>query len=521
MYLSDSSDNEYYDDLLETAEQGMSKSLLPDELYMPGHRSRGWIKCFISSTGPETFRLYLEGKKRVRFLLSAKKFPNDPNIYISTSEDFPMLDYPLKNSYIGYIEKQKDNSHLVFLTHCRLCDYTLSKPSCGRGEDIKEVIARIQYNLRYYRELSLYFRVVYVSLPGLYQSGNRKIWCPRAFELLKNNKNKNKNKKKSYNNIINNNNDYDFDLNDLNSCIKNYYDGKINIESVLPEWNDSLGGLIVRFQGNRILSASAKNFLLSPSIPSATLSTNSSNIPYKYGNVINSDHKPSLIRSFSDEDLSNTNTNESTNIDTEPLSPSPNTLKNSTYALIETQTPLTKKKLIMEKLSSQIINSNNSNTSSAPIPIDRHSRTESIDSLSGSLTTNYDIQSFSPSSASPILSNFKEFKEICISSNSSVSSSSSISSSISGLPKNKQPIQLDPSQPIFQFGKITSNRYALDFRFPLSPIQAFGIALSSFNDDLSREQKLNGNNNSSNNNNSVSSQSFSSSDLYKVLNCQY
>ncbi len=31
-----------------------------------------------------------------------------------------------------------------------------------------------------------------------------------------------------------------------------------------------------------------------------------------------------------------------------------------------------------------------------------------------------------------------------------------------------------------QFGKSTQTRYSLDFKFPLSPLQAFGIALSAF-----------------------------------------
>ena len=32
---------------------------------------------------------------------------------------------------------------------------------------------------------------------------------------------------------------------------------------------------------------------------------------------------------------------------------------------------------------------------------------------------------------------------------------------------------------ILQFGKSTTNKFVLDFKYPLSPIQAFGIALSS------------------------------------------
>jgi hypothetical protein len=34
---------------------------------------------------------------------------------------------------------------------------------------------------------------------------------------------------------------------------------------------------------------------------------------------------------------------------------------------------------------------------------------------------------------------------------------------------------------VLQFGKTRRKRYALDFRHPISPLQAFGICLSLFN----------------------------------------
>ena len=38
--------------------------------------------------------------------------------------------------------------------------------------------------------------------------------------------------------------------------------------------------------------------------------------------------------------------------------------------------------------------------------------------------------------------------------------------------------------PLMRFGKVTDDRYSLDYRYPLSPIQALCIALSSFSDKL-------------------------------------
>ena len=45
--------------------------------------------------------------------------------------------------------------------------------------------------------------------------------------------------------------------------------------------------------------------------------------------------------------------------------------------------------------------------------------------------------------------------------------------------KNFQLIAKDGNT-VMQFGKIDQNIFNLDFSFPLSPLQAFGIALSSF-----------------------------------------
>lgn len=40
---------------------------------------------------------------------------------------------------------------------------------------------------------------------------------------------------------------------------------------------------------------------------------------------------------------------------------------------------------------------------------------------------------------------------------------------------------------ILQFGKVDENRFTLDFQYPLSPIQAFCIALSAFDKKLACE----------------------------------
>lgn len=46
---------------------------------------------------------------------------------------------------------------------------------------------------------------------------------------------------------------------------------------------------------------------------------------------------------------------------------------------------------------------------------------------------------------------------------------------------------LDEEQVIMQFGRVDKDTFTCDFRYPLSPIQAFAIALSSFDSRFARE----------------------------------
>lgn len=40
----------------EIVEMGKSKELISDELYMPIHISRDWVRCYVTTTQPENFR---------------------------------------------------------------------------------------------------------------------------------------------------------------------------------------------------------------------------------------------------------------------------------------------------------------------------------------------------------------------------------------------------------------------------------------------------------------------------------
>jgi hypothetical protein len=244
----------------EILELGMSNEMLSDELYLPSHPSRDWIRCYISSTGPGTYRMYLEGKRRVRFLMSAKQFSTGATFLISSNEDFPILEMIPKVGYIARLEKQKDLSYLLCLNYCHLCDSRLGCFTCGRGGREREVIAKISHHFRLFRPVNLQYRCVNVYIPSISRSGKRKIWCPRSFRL-------------AYGDTLS----PDVDVNTAISTDRQQESYMI-FRNKLPEWNQDLQSLVVKFHGNRILTASARNFLLCANLSEST--TTGSSILY-------------------------------------------------------------------------------------------------------------------------------------------------------------------------------------------------------------------------------------------------
>jgi hypothetical protein len=187
--------------------------------------------------------MYLEGKKKYRFLLSAKQFMTNDSFFISTSEDFPVLDTIPKSGYIARLDKQKDDSFLISLNQCHLCDSNLGYFHCGRGCHEREVIGRIYHYFKTFRPSNLEYRCINIMVPLISKSGKRKIWCPRSF--------KRSNPKLS--------NDIDVNI----ALTTSFREGvSFRFENQKPDWNERSKSLAIKFEGNRILIPSTRNFLL-------------------------------------------------------------------------------------------------------------------------------------------------------------------------------------------------------------------------------------------------------------------
>lgn len=189
--------------------------------------------------------MYLEGKSK-RFLLSARCFEdsnsNSSTYHISAYESFASMEIMPQSGSIARLERQPDDSFLLSLNYCNLCDLKLSRFRCGRHSHEREVVARILHTVKKYRKLNMEFRSISVSIPSVSITGTRKVWCPRSFRMV-------------HPNIAVSTN--------VNEAIKLYPKMSLKLVSKLPEWNSEAGNLVVKFEGTgRILTASAKNFIL-------------------------------------------------------------------------------------------------------------------------------------------------------------------------------------------------------------------------------------------------------------------
>lgn len=465
--------------------------------------------------------MYLEGKKRVRFLMSAKQFNTGATFLISTSEDFPVLDIVPRAGYVARLEKQKDLSYMLCLNYCHLCDYLLGGNAgcCGRGTKEREVVAKISHFFKQYRGMNqmsgssqqLQYRCVNVYIPSISRTGKRKIWCPRSFRL-------------AHNDRIGN----EVDVNTA-IALDREMESYTLFKNKTPEWSDQLSSLVVKFQGNRILTASARNFLLCASSlhnsPNHAGPKSTSSIYYysdeedeQYAPPPKSPYERRLVRSNSN--VSTSNTNPGPNFITiqaiqrgasSALAANGGRVRRSSSSFDSTDgnAAVTKSKSRSRTNSSIGTTPKTSKRKSAAapptistIPDTSHSHgiagsksiytngesdgvwigaSSPVSSTTGTTTTATSIGSFD-SPAAPnrdkgdsllkrtLSLNLPGIKSLCLLYPSSVTDIYLFS-------------YLDEEEPILQFGKSSPTRFILDFKYPLSPLQAFGIALASFATD--------------------------------------
>eukprot|EP01034_Spumella_vulgaris_P037335 gene37335-46068_t len=152
-----------------------------------------------------------------------------------------MVDTKPKRGFIARVEQKKDLSFLVSLNHCHYCDEKLGFFTCGREADEREVIAKVVHSVKKYHVINTDFRCLSVTIPVISEGGMRKVWCPRSFRKIE---------------------PSIPPSSDVIDCLYHCPQMGTRYVNKLPEWNAKVDSLVLKFQGERILTASAKNFLL-------------------------------------------------------------------------------------------------------------------------------------------------------------------------------------------------------------------------------------------------------------------
>lgn len=227
-------DNNKLIDKLEQMELGKCHEIMTDEVYMPCHRSRNWIRCTFICHHENAFSLYLEGSER--FILKAIYIEKD--FYISTDENFDITNES-QGGFIAKLTQKQDSTFILLSNSCRYCDSQLGRYECCMDSNQREVLAKITHVNRRHRLANVDTRCTLVTLPNI-QNGSRLIWCPRAFKS------------------------HGINCPDITGQINNksFQSLGMILLNRLPEWDDILECLVLKFQGNRIKFPSAKNILL-------------------------------------------------------------------------------------------------------------------------------------------------------------------------------------------------------------------------------------------------------------------
>ena len=131
----------------DSIEDGRCYEVVPNELYLPVHISRGWVKCVIKVTGGGTyFKLYIESFKR--HLMSAV-YDGENTFHISNNERFSPDAHssrgPRLNGCFAQVVRSTSDTFHVFLNECHYCDNISGHYSCGYDTKTREILGKIVY----------------------------------------------------------------------------------------------------------------------------------------------------------------------------------------------------------------------------------------------------------------------------------------------------------------------------------------------------------------------------------------
>ncbi|TFJ81699.1 hypothetical protein NSK_006948 [Nannochloropsis salina CCMP1776] len=176
--------------------------------------------------------MYLD-EAQPRFVLSAKRVGD--SFFISQYESFPeSINGVPEVSSCAVLRTCSEGYFKLFLNGCEACDKKADKYTCGSGHsfDNRQLLAEINHSVKRVKEANADMRCLSVKLPEVHEDQQtRDVWCPRMEQARKSN----------------------------NAELKTRH---FRLHNKLPEWNEALQSLVLRFNKGRVLAPSAKNFLI-------------------------------------------------------------------------------------------------------------------------------------------------------------------------------------------------------------------------------------------------------------------
>ena len=290
-----------FDDM-DMLESGNAREYLSKECLSPVDSRDKWSRCYANRVAKAKFYMFQEGHSTIepRFLLSAKL--EDGTFYISQYQAFPEETNSVpKSGFVAVLRPDmKSRSYRLFLCGCEDPEtyFQLEKHACVGSEEEQmdgQLLADISHSTKIVERADAEMRALTVAIPAIKQSSKqRAIWSPRTTRVRRTLFERQHSGVRSANLSMGPTSGSDTSTygssSGSDSCASSdsgSSDGgrdagiggdiaggflnlsgedTIALESKLPEWNDSIQSLVLKFTGGRVTGASAKNFLLADKV---------------------------------------------------------------------------------------------------------------------------------------------------------------------------------------------------------------------------------------------------------------
>jgi len=241
-----------------------------------------WTHCYTTRVNKKKFYMHQDGKQnKGKFLLSAKL--ENGTFYISQYEDFPEVTNGVPRSrFVAVLRPDMTTrSYKLFLCGCEDPEtyFQLEKHTAFADEEKidGQLLADIAHSTKLVPRADAEMRAITIAIPAVQKDTKcRAIWSPRTTKKSRSLFDRQHSGVRSGNvgvsssMSVSSSSGSDSCASSDSGCSDDFdqhfssllLEDTIALESKLPEWNDSIQSLVLKFTGGRVVGASAKNFLI-------------------------------------------------------------------------------------------------------------------------------------------------------------------------------------------------------------------------------------------------------------------